>query len=315
MKIHSKQFDIFADERPKILFLGNGLCRAYGGQDWNKVLDEIKDKEKFPKEAKNYDVPMPLKAAMLTNGNLASRMRDQKKDNFSSFVASSSKQRSAIKQFADLGFDCILTTNYSYEIESALLGKEQLTEKDITKLLSFSGVDHAQTQYFINTFNKIDDYQVWHIHGEARKPNSMIIGQYYYGNILFRYKNYFDQRDDQYKKAIKNRTPIEMNSWLDAFVFGDVYILGFGFDFSETDLWWLLEKKKLTDNHGKTFFFSPITAKPKNLEKGHISADDCKNHLFDVYDVKHESFGLKANCNDDYRAFYNKVYKYLKNTF
>ena len=73
MKTPSKQFNISARERPRVLFLGNGLCRAYGGQDWNKVLDEIKDKEKFPEEAKYYDVPMPLKAAMLTGSEVSSR--------------------------------------------------------------------------------------------------------------------------------------------------------------------------------------------------------------------------------------------------
>ena len=312
MKTPSVEFNISAGERPRVLFLGNGLCRAYGGQDWNKVLDEIKDKEKFPEEARLYDVPMPLKAAMLTDGNLASKMREQKKDHFDSFVVSSPEQRLAIRQFADLGFDIILTTNYSYEIESALLGKEKLTEKDITKLLSFSGVDHAQIQYFINTFNKIDNYKVWHIHGEARKPDSMIIGQYYYGNLLFKFKEYFDRKDKHYKNISKENEKLEVESWLDAFVFGDVYILGFGFDFSETDLWWLLEKKKLTGNHGKTFFFNPIADNPKNLEEGHIPPDDCKKHLFDAYEVNHKSFGLKANCDDDYRSFYNKVYEHIK---
>ena len=47
--------------------------------------------------------------------------------------------------------------------------------------------------------------------------------------------------------------------WLDSFIMGNVYILGFGFDFSELDLWWLIKQKKRenAEPHGKVIFYTP----------------------------------------------------------
>lgn len=70
-----KEYDL-GKRRPQVLFLGNGLCRAYGGMSWNGLLDAIKDKSRYPGEAKNYLMPMPLKAAMLTNNRLAIKLRE-----------------------------------------------------------------------------------------------------------------------------------------------------------------------------------------------------------------------------------------------
>ena len=43
-------------------------------------------------------------------------------------------------------------------------------------------------------------------------------------------------------------------SWTDAFILGDVYILGFGFGFAESDMWWLLNRKKRA-GIGSTVFY------------------------------------------------------------
>lgn len=75
MQIKEKEFNIFAGERPKVLLLGNGLCRAYGGMSWDQLLDEIKDQNAFPHPACEYVMPMPLKAAMLANNTLSKQLR------------------------------------------------------------------------------------------------------------------------------------------------------------------------------------------------------------------------------------------------
>ena len=51
MKIREKEYKICVGEHPKVLLLGNGLIRAYGGVSWDGFLDEIKDKKYYiPKE-------------------------------------------------------------------------------------------------------------------------------------------------------------------------------------------------------------------------------------------------------------------------
>ena len=51
---------------------------------------------------------------------------------------------------------------------------------------------------------------------------------------------------------------LESNSWIDSFILGDIYVLGFGFGLSEFDLWWLLNRKKREKAaHGKVYFYEP----------------------------------------------------------
>ena len=51
---------------------------------------------------------------------------------------------------------------------------------------------------------------------------------------------------------------------------GDVYVLGYGFGFAESDMWWLLNRKKReTANVGKTVFFElnpPNHCNPAKLD-------------------------------------------------
>ena len=84
-------------------------------------------------------------------------------------------------------------------------------------------------------------------------------------------------------------------------------------DFSETDLWWLLQykatlKDKDKENReicGKTVFFDKDL---KNEAKEDCKAW-CKNKLFEVLHVKVEDCGYSGN---DYKVFYGKAYECLK---
>ena len=213
MKIGEREFKIYQGERPKVLLLGNGLCRAFDGMSWDSLLDEIKDKRKYPSDARYYVMPMPLKAAMLTNNNLAKEMRkivqikdlenDPGKISWSSFTKTTPEMQEFIRRFVETGFDYVLTTNYSYEIEAALIGETELTPTQVLKMMNFHEVEHAQTQFLINTFNLVDTIPVWHIHGEARKPESMIIGSFFYGKLLRRCIERLDGRVE----STKNKQP------------------------------------------------------------------------------------------------------------
>ena len=82
---------------------------------------------------------------------------------------------------------------------------------------------------------------------------------------------------------------------------GDVYVLGFGFDLSEIDLWWLLNRKlREKGNHGKVIFYEP--------------KDDRNQHkieLLKLMKVQHESFEMEnvdnSNPTNNYINFYKKA--------
>ncbi|MBR1433065.1 AbiH family protein [Ruminococcus sp.] len=95
---------------------------------------------------------------------------------------------------------------------------------------------------WLHTYNSVlyggKERRIWHIHGEARKPDSMILGHYYYGNLTAKIKNESDRLDDAYR-----REGYKCKSWMDLFILGDVYIIGTALDVSEIDLWWLINRK------------------------------------------------------------------------
>lgn len=357
MKIAEREFNIYEGKRPRVLLLGNGLNRTYNGMSWDRLLDSIKDKASFPLEAKRYLMPMPLKAAMLTNNNLASAMRrivknipsaevaeNSDKINWSCFTDTNPTMREQIRRIVSK-FDYVLTTNYSYEIEMALLDSDSITPDKLSKHMNFHEVENAQTQFLINTFNLVGATPIWHIHGEARKPDSMIIGSAYYGKLLRRCVERIDGRikndsneagknsrkqfgkEQEYKRNIKAQKPQKIGSWIDAFVLGDVYILGLGLDFSEAELWWLIDyKSNNRDICGQTFYFEPekehgnsCVADPlKTCDKSVEFVDDvqCRKLLLErTYLVKTEDLGVTIKTTDDYRTFYELAVNKIESSF
>lgn len=294
-----KPFDI-TKKRPKVLLLGNGIARAFGGQNsWDELLEEISD-EIIPVQATN-EMPMPLKATLLSKNKLQSKL-----DNFiisrPGWGFSVDKpQKEFLQKLLKLKFDYILTTNYTYEIECALIDNDKMIKEVIKEKRGYNS-DAMQRKFFINTYNyfKEKDISVWHIHGEVGWPDSIALSNEDYGKLTGRYyewinKNCFD----------KNKTK-EIKSWIDAFLYGDLYIMGFGMDFSETDLWWLLQyKAKEQEDFGNTVFFDKDL---KNKAKTDLKTWG-KYKLFKVLNMKVEDCGGKTK---DYKDFYEEVCNYLK---
>lgn len=340
MKLEERAFRIFDNERPRVLLLGNGLCRAFGGMSWDKLLDEIKDKDSFPLQSDRYLMPMPLKAEMLTNNTLASSMKKivresqtEKYLSWKNFTSTNEVMRIFIQDMIIDRFDYVLTTNYSYEIEAGLLNAEAVTPDQITKLMNYTEVDNAQTHFLINTFNIVGETPIWHVHGEARKPDSMVIGNYYYGKLLKRCVERVDGsnkaagRGKLYKKNMKRKRSQKIGSWIDAFILGDVYIVGLGLDFSEIDLWWLLEyKRNNRDISGKTVFYDPIKIHNNrcpigvkmncDYDNSFISEIECRNLLLEkVYGVTIKDLGYSIYRSEDYKDFYRNVLADMDNFF
>lgn len=162
-------------------------------------------------------------------------------------------------------------------------------------------VKQAEPKYLLHTYNEVNNQaktsRVWHIHGEVRKPSSIVLGHYYYGNLLQRYQNELSGRKNKQFEREKDGLPPILDSWLDAFIMGDVYVLGFGFDFSEFDLWWLLNRKfRETAAHGKVIFYEPSFG------------NELKQSLLDTYGVQVENMGFRTR-EPDHKAFYEEAIK------
>ena len=84
-----------------------------------------------------------------------------------------------------------MTTNYTYELEQAALHPGKISKSKIKAMMHHTeGSKIAEGKYLLHTYNRAvvsgHHNRIWHIHGEARKPDSMILGHYYYGKLLRR---------------------------------------------------------------------------------------------------------------------------------
>lgn len=283
---------------PQVLLLGNGLNLAGGAAKWPELIWKIKSNPKIQIDESIIEgIPYPLLTVLVTGDQVDSEI----KKNPELFCGCDDKMLNKIRHFIqkllEMEFDELLTTNYSYEIERTAYPRITQTGDNCVKLMRHTGgTKRAESKYLLHTYNEVKSSQkvsrVWHIHGETRKSCSIILGHYYYGNLLKQYQKFFDDRKNkQFENESKGRPPI-MESWLDAFVMGDVYVLGFGFDFSEFDLWWLLNRKKREKaSHGKVYFYEPT------------SGNEIKHMLLETYDVQIECLGYRQS-NPDYTSFY-----------
>lgn len=103
------------DRLPRVLLLGNGILRLGGGGDWGALLREISLREALPNLEK---VPYAMQPECLCGVDV-----DEVQRRTSAAIADGPLAE-VLKRLLALPFDAILTTNYTYEIERVLSGRE-----------------------------------------------------------------------------------------------------------------------------------------------------------------------------------------------
>lgn len=261
------------DYIPKVLLTGNGLHRAFEDANWDKLLRDLSG-GCFTDEEWNKlkELPYPQLAIVATGNHLNTGMKEASKLYVQSDVLPG--EDDLIRKAADSGFDTILTTNYSYEIEKALCPDFSVSISKPSKYRRKTCKDKPKVEttalyHYLLVPYKDDETCIWHIHGEAAIPDSMIIGHYYYGRLLSRIQSYTAETIRRYKIAERNGELFYPRSWVDYILFGNVYVVGQGMDFSEMDLWWLMDCKKF---YGKG---TTILHKPEMSDKQILLAEAC----------------------------------------
>lgn len=251
--------------KPQILLLGNGINRAFNSDSWDDLLNSI-DRRRDRYDIGGLHCPETLKAILITEDNVDKALKNKKDALASLGTEKPEQQMRLLRRLLALPFDEILTTNYSYELETAALGAHSMNERTLRNIQGHTDeVSRCESRFLLHTYNRVEldelengERRIWHIHGEARKPDSMILGAYFYGNLLGKLAELNKKRGNFFQRQRRSH-PEELpkiRSWADAFILGDVYILGFGFGFSETDMWWLLNRKKREPGSvGKTYFY------------------------------------------------------------
>lgn len=178
----------------------------------------------------------------------------------------------------------ILTTNYDGGIEFILCKFCGYKEEKPNDMI-------AEKIYSIRTYRLfVDDksghkIKLWKIHGDLDRIRSITLGFDHYCGTLSKLSEYIkgsyssSQTDRllSYAGSMIDKCKSQKFddiSWVDLFFSTDLYIVGFGLDFSEIDIWWLLNKRArmMVDikeiNNRIVYLYNEKYELPHFLEKG-----------------------------------------------
>lgn len=321
--------------RPKILLIGNGVERAYGSVSWDKLVELISVR-RFRGETRDEinKLPFPVRYELLaTHENAPASFSRDDMDAEEKRMANAMKTllpckdtrekdknencNELFKQLPMLGVDHIFTTNYSYCPEEGFYPNREFEKESVRKNLRFNlnpqrdknGRPSPENRfrlhsgYLAGTGNRsAKKVGIWHIHGECGAPTSVILGHDKYGRLLKRIISVCDD-EIKYKEKIEKHDTYEFKSWPELFLFGDIYVVGFGFAECEFDLWWLLRRKQREIYaDGNVYFY----------EHDKRDIPGAKQMLLTAHGVKIE-YNEFSGRNDKFKEFYEQAFEDIKN--
>lgn len=284
---------------PNVLLLGNGILKTCAGiegitpKGWSECISELSDNNK----ALSTEIPYSISATVLAPVNDKER-QDKYIEVFNTLEF---KNAELLNKLVNLGFDSVLTTNYTYEIENAFHeGFSNIKSKNQCRF-SKSTVEKENGRFLLHTYNQFENSPpIWHIHGELRRKTSLVLTHDEYSRMISHLitENAFNKN-----KYVKYKESVEYRSWLDYFLMSNLYIFGLGMDFSEFDLWWILNRRMRENAQvGKVIFFRSKDDNQRVCEALDSMKVDVKT--FDDID---------SNREDYYEVFTRKAVDYIRN--
>lgn len=257
--------------RQSVLLVGNGINADSPGYKWKDLISELISEFGRGKKIEQGDksFPMLYEEIVLKSGGKVLREKEIKE-----FIAEKVQRIEPTRihnEIAKASFDAILTTNYDYSLEAAMGSNgPKLKNEGFVK----------ETRYSLFRHTIIGDTKLWHIHGEAKSPTSILLGCEQYCGYLQYARNYvatgvgenYGGRIETLERRMK-RGDRTILSWVDHFFLSDIYILGLTMDFVEMHLWWILTyraraiKSGLLPISNKVVFFIPGRYVKENQER------------------------------------------------
>lgn len=233
-----------------ILF-GNGINRLLTSNiSWEELLNRIKGANKF----KDDKLPNTMIYERIVLQRL-SKYDDILQDEFDvkKEIAELLESISANEVYIDLynlNIQHYITTNYDYGFISSLLSLPEI----LTPINEYSTEDVYSIRRLKTIKNgKQVKKNFWQIHGEINKPATIMLGLDHYCGSIGKIDNYIkgtyryvQDGKDKIEKSIDEKfktNDFNNSSWIELFFTSNIHILGFTFDFSEVDLWWVINKR------------------------------------------------------------------------
>jgi hypothetical protein len=320
--------------KPKpILLVGNSPNQlSAGGTSWADLMRALRADAGVPPEGHN-EKPFTLHFEELLN---SFRRRAREKDpgagrrsidlQFKGVIAKKMRQLQPDEVHAELmrlPVTTILTTNYDFCLEMAF-------QPGVEPKLADWGTREKRYSLLFRRRAGPDKY-VFHIHGEVARPDSIIIGHEAYVESCSNIRRFsrMDIRGEKggwvsgkgnfysrigwlrakFRKGSGTLNLKKPHSWVDLFMLRDVHIVGFGLEFTEVDIWYLISYKARLKLHREV----PHSLKTSRIVF-HYFADHETKHLAKVGLLR--SLGVECHAHpitqgDDARKDYRKAWKGL----
>ena len=288
MKDSSCIFDL-NNRLPSVLFLGNGINHN-DNFTWNSVIEKTAEKKEntsLLKNGESFQVPNTILSFALCSDDDTKRHSTY----IDAFKEYDHKPNEQLNKLLDNPFDAILTTNYTYEIECHYKSNYAAITDDSKSRYALKTADDSK--YLIHTYNRFQNSPpIWHVHGELRRKSSMILSHDEYARLIGEIVSHNKQLGNGIEKYYNS---FKAKSWVDYFIVGNVFFLGYSLDFSELDIWWLLGRKlRERAPVGNVFFYDPAS------EQNRYKHEVLKMKGFNVETLGYEIY-------DDYKPF-NEFY-------
>ncbi|MEX6157472.1 SIR2 family protein [Providencia manganoxydans] len=222
------------------LLIGNGINNITNGNSWFDVLNSLGHTHGINIDIQGKPFPLAYEEIYFNICNQQSGgFPENEIKNSIALKINTISPNEIHKKIIELECNNILTTNYDLTFEYCLdssIKPENLKNEGKIK----------ESKYNIFRHHKVNNKNIWHIHGTLNQPQSIILGYEHYSGYLQNMRSYTatgsQYTDKSFKEPLIKRLKKDDigNSWIDDFFTKDVYILGLNLDFVEIDLWWLL---------------------------------------------------------------------------
>ncbi len=303
----------------KTLLFGNGInLLTPEGINWNDLLDKIKKENQF----ENGKLPntMIYERILLEPTHYSKYIIEaemQIKEEIAKELDSLTTNN-CYNSILDLGLKNYITTNYDYSLNKKSKEKECYIKNNSTEVLYSI---RRNTSIIDNKTNN-KSFKIWNIHGEISNPASIMLGLDHYCKSIGQIDSYLNgtykyrhNREDKKTRPIKTKIKeniFDNTSWIDLFFSTDIHIIGLSLQYSEIDLWWILNTrariqakiKSYKNKFNKIFYYTP------NIEPE-------KQGLLESFNVN-VVINKKYNClnsnNTDWDNYYKETLEIIKST-
>lgn len=323
--------------RPRVLVLGNGVLRAYGGGAENSCCDlenlicqALGAESPFDEESQVVPFTMRIAASLADSENLSNPIERAVKllvqerikgDTVTNELLCNSAVVNVpcFKRLLESEFTDIITTNYGYEIEEVLCGKHPTCDnrrRDFYRSCSgpksvlLKNIKERKFKIWRHYLSRNDMTRIWHVHGEYLKPQSIIFEYADYCSLLSKIKNYPRPLCDEPAEGSSDESNAAPRNWVQAFLKGDVYILGFSAALGELAFWRMMEKRNRKKfEKGTVHFYEP---KFEYREEKHLLKNQQQKAVLTMlkaFGADYHPLGVEISESNegDFKVFYEKA--------